>query len=72
MSQADSQTPPAKPVKPPSLKSRYKLPGMIGAMAVMWLDFAYIYHGLVTDDVGAVSAGMVVMLAGAAMAYHFG
>ena len=72
MSQADAQAPPAKPVKPPSFKSRYKLPGMIGAMAVIWLDFAYIYHGLVTNDPGAVSAGMVVMVGGAAIAYYFG
>jgi hypothetical protein len=45
---------------------------MIAAVAAMWLDFAYIYHGLVTDDLAAVSAGMVCMLAAAATAYYFG
>jgi hypothetical protein len=38
----------------------------------MWLDFAYIYHGLVANDPAAVSAGMAVMFAAAAAAYYFG
>jgi hypothetical protein len=45
---------------------------MIGAVVLMWLDFAYVYHGLVTGDLGAMSAGMVVMLAAAGAAYYFG
>ena len=72
MSQADARTPSSQPVGPQPFKSRYKLHGMIGAVVLMWLDFAYIYHGLVTDDLGAMSAGMVVMLAAAGAAYYFG
>ena len=72
MSQADAQAPSPGPVTPQSFKRRYKLQGMIGAVALMWVDFAYVYHGLVTNDLGAVSAGMVVMLAGAGAAYYFG
>jgi hypothetical protein len=72
MSQTDARTPPPEPLKSPSFKSRYKLQGMIGAVVMMWLDFAYIYHGLITDDLGAVSAGMLVMFAAAATAYYFG
>jgi hypothetical protein len=45
---------------------------MIAAVVVMWLDFAYVHHGLVTNDPGTVSAGMVIMLGAAAAAYYFG
>jgi hypothetical protein len=55
-----------------SFKSRYKLPGVITAVAVMWLDFALIYRGLVADDLGIVSAGMIIMLGATAVAYYFG
>lgn len=72
MSQADAPAPPPGPVKPRAFKSRYKLQGMIAAVLLMWLDFAYVYHGLVTGDLGAVSAGMIVMLGAAAVAYYFG
>jgi hypothetical protein len=72
MSQIDPQAAPPEPVKPQPFRARYKLHGMIAAVAAMWLDFAYIYHGLVTDDLAAVSAGMVCMLAAAATAYYFG
>ena len=72
MSQADARAPSPEPVSSPSFKSRYKLQGMIGAVVLMWLDFAYIYHGLITTDPGAVSAGMVVMLGAAGAAYYFG
>lgn len=72
MSQADAQASSPQPVRPQPFKSRYKLHGMIGAVVLMWLDFAYIYHGLVTGDLGAVSAGMVVMLGAAGAAYYFG
>jgi hypothetical protein len=72
MSQANAQAPPPGPGKPQSFKSRYKLQGMIAAVILMWLDFAYLYHGLVTGDAGTVSAGMVVMFAAAATAYYFG
>ena len=58
--------------KAQSFKSRYKLAGMIGAVAVMWLDFALIYRGLVADDAAVLAAGMVIMLGGAAAAYYFG
>jgi hypothetical protein len=59
-------------VKPQPFRSRYKLQGTIGAIVLMWLDFAYIYQGLLNGDLAAVSAGMVVMLAAAAVAYYFG
>jgi hypothetical protein len=60
------------PIGPPPFRSRYKLHGMIAAVAIMWLDFAYIYHGLIASDPGIVSAGMAVMVAAAAIAYYFG
>ncbi len=72
MSQAAAHAASPEPAEPPSFKSRYKLQGMISAVVMMWLDFAYIYHGLVTDDPAAVSAGMALMLAAAATAYYFG
>jgi hypothetical protein len=72
VSQADAQAPSPEPVKPQSFKSRYKLQGMMAAVVLMWLDFAYIYHGLVTSDPGTLSAGMVVMFGAAATAYYFG
>jgi hypothetical protein len=72
MSQADAQAAPPEPAKPRPFKSRYKLQGTIAAVVAMWLDFAYLYHGLVTNDLGAVSAGMVLMSGAAAMAYYFG
>lgn len=65
------------PTAPPpdraqSFKSRYKLHGIIASVVVMWLDYALIYHGLVANDLGIVSAGMVIMLAASAVAYYFG
>jgi hypothetical protein len=72
MSQADAQAQSTAPVRRPSFKTRYKLHGMIAAVVVMWLDFAYLYHGLLANDPGAVSAGMLVMLGAAAIAYYFG
>lgn len=72
MSQAHTQAPPPGPGKPQAFKRRYKLQGMIAAVVLMWLDFAYIHYGLVTGDPGTVSAGMVVMLAASATAYYFG
>jgi hypothetical protein len=38
----------------------------------MWLDYALIHHGLVANDLGIVSVGMIIMLAAAAVAYYFG
>lgn len=72
MSHADAQAPSPGPARPPSFKSRYKLQGVIAAVVMMWLDFAYIYSGLITDDPGTVGAGMVVMFFAAATAYCFG
>jgi hypothetical protein len=63
-------SPPA--VKAQSFKSRYKLHGIITSVVVMWLDYALIHHGLLVDDPGIVGAGMIVMLAAAAVAYYFG
>ena len=72
MSQTDARASSPQPAGSQPFKSRYKLRGMIGAVVLMWLDFAYIYHGLVTDDLGTMSAGMAVMLAAAGAAYYFG
>lgn len=72
MTQADAQKPAPEPVKTPSFKSRYKLHGMIAAVVLMWLDFAYIYQALIANDAGAVTVGMIVMFAAAATAYYFG
>jgi hypothetical protein len=72
MSQADAHAPLPGPVKTPSFKSRYKLQGMIAAVVMMWLDFAFIYHGLISNDPSIVSAGMIAMFAAAATAYYFG
>jgi hypothetical protein len=72
MNQADARPPSPDPVGSPSFKSRYKLQGMFTAVVMMWLDFAYIYHGLITNDTGALGAGMIVLFAAAATAYYFG
>jgi hypothetical protein len=72
MSQADTQAPSPEPGRPQPFRRRYKLQGMIAAVVVMWLDFAYIYHGLITEDAVAVSIGLAVMGAAAAIAYYFG
>jgi hypothetical protein len=72
MSQADARAPSPEPVRPIPFKSRYKLQGMIAAVVMMWLDFAYIHHGLVTGDPVTVSTGMVLMFVAVATAYYFG
>jgi hypothetical protein len=72
MSNTGSQTASPQAAKTQSFKSRYKLHGIITAVVVMWLDYALIHHGLVANDPGIVSAGMVIMLAAAAAAYYFG
>ena len=72
MSNTGSQTASPQAAKAQSFKSRYKLHGIITSVVVMWLDYALIHHGLVANDLGIVSAGMVVMLAAAAAAYYFG
>lgn len=53
-------------------KNRYKLQGMIAAVVLMWLDFAYLYNGLVNNDPVTTTVGMVVMFGAAAAAYYFG
>lgn len=72
MSNPGSQSTPPPAAKVVTFKSRYKLHGMIAAVVVMWLDFALIYRGLVSDDPALMTAGMAVMLGGAAAAYYFG
>lgn len=72
MNQAEARVPPPEPVRPPSFRSRYKLQGMIAAVVLMWLDFAYLYQGLIANDPGAIGAGMIVMFGAAAVAYYFG
>jgi hypothetical protein len=67
-----SQTASPQAAKAQSFKSRYKLHGIITTVVVMWLDYALIHHGLVANDLGIVSAGMIIMLAAAAGAYYFG
>lgn len=61
-----------QPAKAQSFKSRYRLHGIITSVVVMWLDYVLIHQGLVANDSGMVSAGMVIMLAAAAVAYYFG
>ena len=72
MSQADARTPSPEPVPPPSFKRRYKLQGMMAAVVLMWLDFAYLHQALIAGEAGALSAGMAVMAGAAAIAYYFG
>jgi hypothetical protein len=72
MSQTDAQAPSPDAARPPSFKSRYKMQGVIAAVVMMWLDFAYIYNGLITNDASTVSVGMIVMFFAAATAYYFG
>jgi hypothetical protein len=59
-------------VKAQSFKQKFKLPGMIVAVAMMWLDYVLIYHGLTADVSSALNGGMVIMLAAAVVAYYFG
>jgi hypothetical protein len=72
MNNTGSQTASPQAVKAQSFKSRYKLHGIITSVVVMWLDYALIHHGLVANDLGIVSAGMMIMLAAAAIAFYFG
>jgi hypothetical protein len=72
MTDTGSQNAAPQAAKAPSFKTRYKLHGVITAVVVMWLDFALIYHGLVGNDLGIVSAGMIIMLGATAVAYYFG
>lgn len=72
MNRADAPTRSSGPVRPPSFKTRYKLQGMIAAVALMWLDFAYLHHGLMTGDAGALGAGLAIMAGAASTAYYFG
>jgi len=72
MNDTGSQTAAPQAAKAQSFKSRYKLHGVITAVVVMWLDFVLIYRGLVADDLGIVSAGMIIMLGATAVAYYFG
>ena len=72
MNRTSSQTASPQAAKAQSFKSRYKLHGMITSVVVMWLDYALIHHGLITNDPGIVSAGMIIMLGAAAVAYYFG
>jgi hypothetical protein len=72
MNTTGPQTASPQAAKAQSFKSRYKLHGIITSVVVMWLDYALIHRGLVADDLGIVSAGMIIMLAAAAVAYYFG
>jgi hypothetical protein len=72
MNNTGSQTASPQPTKAQTFKSRYKLHGVITTVVVMWLDYALIYHGLVANDLGIVTAGMLIMLGATAVAYYFG
>ena len=72
MAGLESATAPGQGAKQQSFKSKYKLHGIITSVAVMWLDFALIHHGLVASDMAIVGAGMIVMFAAVALAYYFG
>ncbi|MEZ5293921.1 MAG: hypothetical protein R2745_22750 [Vicinamibacterales bacterium] len=69
---SSTNTASAQPAKAPSFKRQYKLQGMIAGVVLMWIDYAVIYRGLVSGDASLITAGMVVMLGGAAVAYYFG
>lgn len=58
--------------QPQPFKKKYKLEGMVASVIVMWLDYGFIYNGLVNSDVTQMSIGMVIMLIGAGIAYYFG
>jgi hypothetical protein len=64
--------PASQAVKARSFKQKFKLHGMIAAVVVMWLDYVLIHYGLSANVPGAVSGGMVIMLAAAVIAYYFG
>ncbi len=54
-----------------AFKKKYKLEGMIASVVVMWLDYFFIHQGLVANDIGIITSGMVIMFAGGAIAYYF-
>jgi len=55
-----------------AFRKKYKTQGVIAAIALMWLDFGLIYHGLSTSDPVATAAGMIVMIAAVAVGFFFG
>lgn len=71
MSQAGPQTG-APQVQAVAFKKKYKITGMVASVVVMWLDYFLVHQGLIANDMGIVSIGMVIMLVGAAIAYYFG
>jgi len=72
MSQGESKTTSPQAAKTQSFKSQYKLHGIITSVALIWLDFALIYHGLAADDLAAVGGGMVIMIVAVGVGYFFG
>lgn len=72
MSQAKPQVSAPQAAKTESFKKKYKLEGMVASVIVMWVDYFFVHQGLVANDMGIVTGGMVVMLAAAAAAYYFG
>jgi hypothetical protein len=68
----DSQSAAAPEKKAPQFKAKYKLHGMIASVAVMWLAYAVIHHGLTTNNSAVVSAGMAVLIVTVGVAYYFG
>jgi hypothetical protein len=72
MTQANPQTSAPQVSKAAAFKKEYKLAGMVISVIVMWLDYFLIHQGLIGNDLGIVSGGMVVMLVAAAIAYYFG
>jgi hypothetical protein len=59
-------------MKAQSFKQKYKLQGMIAAVALMWADYALIHYGLTSSAPELVSAGMGLMFGAAILAYYFG
>jgi hypothetical protein len=72
MSKTDSPAASTQTAKAQSFKARYKLQGVITAVASMWLSFAWIHQGLAAADLGVVSGGMAFMFVAVAIAYYFG
>lgn len=72
MSQANPQTSAPQVSKAAAFKKEYKLAGMVISVVVMWLDYFLVHQGLIANDMGIITGGMIVMFVAAAIAYYFG
>ncbi|MDA1186030.1 MAG: hypothetical protein O2930_15485 [Acidobacteria bacterium] len=56
----------------PSFKARYKLQGILTAVASLWISYAMIHNGLTSADPSVLSGGLAAAVVAAAVAYYFG